>query len=61
MTGVAEGGIVLVASLFMGWIGVDALAAHGVMVQCIVIIIVPTGLMQAASVRVGRAAGALDH
>jgi MATE family multidrug resistance protein len=62
MTSVVEGGIVLVASLFMGWISVDALAAHGVTVQCIVFIfIVPTGLMQAASVRVGRAVGARDH
>jgi MATE family multidrug resistance protein len=62
MTEMAEGGMVLVASLFMGWISVDALAAHGVTVQCIVVIfIVPIGLMQAASVRVGRAAGAGDY
>ena len=62
MTEMAEGGVVLVASVLMGLISVDALAAHGVTVQCIIIvIIVPVGLMQAASVRVGRAAGASDY
>jgi MATE family multidrug resistance protein len=62
MTEMAEGGVVLVAYVLMGLISVDALAAHGVTVQCIIIvIIVPVGLMQAASVRVGRAAGASDY
>lgn len=53
---------VLGGSLLMGLISVDALAAYGVTVQCIeILVIVPIGLMQAASVRVGRAAGAGDH
>lgn len=62
MTEMAEGGTVLVASLLMGLISIDALAAHGAIVQCIVVvIIVPIGLMQAASVRVGRAVGAGNY
>ena len=61
LTEMAEVATVLVASLLMGLISIDALAAHGVTVQCIVIlIIIPVGLMQAASVRVGRAVGAGD-
>jgi MATE family multidrug resistance protein len=52
-------GSILVGSFLMGLIGIDALAAYGVTVQCVeVLLIVPIGLMQAASVRVGHAAGA---
>jgi multidrug resistance protein, MATE family len=57
----AKLGTLLAGSLLMGLLGIDALAAHGVTIQCIeVLLIIPIGLMQAASVRVGLAAGAGD-
>jgi multidrug resistance protein, MATE family len=62
LTDMAQFGTFLVASLFMGLISIDALAAHGVTIQCIEIaLVVPIGLMQAASVRVGYTVGAGDH
>ncbi|MBT5434504.1 MAG: MATE family efflux transporter [Alphaproteobacteria bacterium] len=52
-------GSILVGYFLMGLVGIDAPAAFGVTVQCVeVLLIAPIGLMQAASVRVGLAAGA---
>ncbi|WP_343559202.1 MATE family efflux transporter [Kiloniella sp. b19] len=45
-------------SIMMGWLGTDTLAAHSVALQCIAVaFMVPLGLSQAATVRVGLAAG----
>lgn len=57
----AEVGLFVVASVLMGWLGVVALAAHGIAVQLASIaFMVPMGLSQAATVRVGRAFGRGD-
>lgn len=46
-------------SIMMGWVGVDALAAHQVAITCAgTAFMIPLGLAQAASVRVGQARGA---
>jgi MATE family multidrug resistance protein len=53
----AEVGMFLASALLMGLIGTAALAAHAVAYQCAVIAyMVPYGIGQAATVRVGRAA-----
>jgi MATE family multidrug resistance protein len=55
----SEVGIFSVASLMMGWLGTDQLAAHAVALQCAALaFMVPLGLSQATTVRVGRAFGA---
>jgi multidrug resistance protein, MATE family len=55
----AEGGLFLAATLLIGGIGTAELAGHAVAVQCASIAyMVPYGLSQAATVRVGLAAGA---
>jgi MATE family, multidrug efflux pump len=55
----AEVGMFLASTLLMGLIGTAALAAHAIANQCAAIAyMVPYGLAQAATVRVGRAAGA---
>jgi MATE family multidrug resistance protein len=55
----AEVGMFLAASLLMGLIGTAALAAHAIANQCALIVyMVPYGIGQAATVRVGRAVGA---
>jgi MATE family multidrug resistance protein len=55
----AEIGMFLAASLLMGLIGTAALAAHAIANQCALIVyMVPYGIAQAATVRVGRAVGA---
>ena len=47
-----------IATLMMGWLGKDALAAHTVAMQCAAFaFMVPLGLSQATSVRVGLAYG----
>lgn len=57
----AEVGMFLTCSLMVGWIGVIELAAHSVALQLASIaFMVPLGLAQAASVRVGNAAGRGD-
>jgi multidrug resistance protein, MATE family len=46
----------------MGWIGTAELAAHGIALQCASLaFMIPLGLAQAATVRVGVAAGANDR
>ena len=61
VTELAEMGMFLALSLLMGLIGTSALAAHAVAGQSgMVAFMVPLGLAQAATVRVGRAVGAGD-
>jgi MATE family multidrug resistance protein len=58
----AEVGMFLASTLLMGLIGTAALAAHAIANQCAVIAyMVPYGIAQAATVRVGRAVGAGKH
>ena len=55
----SEIGMFLAATLLMGLIGTAELAAHAIANQCAVIVyMVPYGIAQAATVRVGRAVGA---
>jgi MATE family multidrug resistance protein len=62
LTILAEVSLFTVASLLMGWIGTVELAAHGIALQwASVAFMIPLGLAQAATVRVGVAAGAGDH
>ncbi|MFZ9920408.1 MAG: MATE family efflux transporter [Terrimicrobiaceae bacterium] len=49
-------------SLMMGWLGVNALAAHQIAITCAATtFMVPLGIGQAVSVRVGQARGAGRH
>jgi multidrug resistance protein, MATE family len=58
---VAEGGVFSVAMLLMGLLGATEIAAHQIALQCAAIaFMVPLGMSQAATVRVGLAAGAGD-
>jgi MATE family multidrug resistance protein len=55
-------GVFALAAYFMGWIGAVAVAAHAVALQiAAVTFMVPLGLGQAATVRVGLAAGRRDE
>jgi MATE family multidrug resistance protein len=57
-----EMGVFALAAYFMGWIGAVAVAAHAVALQiAAVTFMVPLGLGQAATVRVGLAAGRRDE
>jgi MATE family multidrug resistance protein len=59
LTLMAEVGMFAVAVILMGWHGTDALAAHAVALQCASFsFMVPLGLAQASTVRVGLAFGA---
>lgn len=54
----SEVGLFSVSSVMMGWLGTTALAAHAIALQCASItFMVPLGLSQAATVRVGLAYG----
>ncbi len=56
-----EYGLFAVAAIMMGWIGTTALAAHQIALQfASIIFMVPFGIAQAATVRVGQAAGRRD-
>ncbi|MEO7277294.1 MAG: MATE family efflux transporter [Sphingomicrobium sp.] len=56
-----EIGVFALAAYFMGWLGAQALAAHAVALQLAAItFMVPLGLGQAATVRVGLAVGRGD-
>ncbi|MDJ0944981.1 MAG: MATE family efflux transporter [Kiloniellales bacterium] len=60
-TVLAEIGLFLGSSLLLGWLGEAQLAGHAVAIQCAAIAyMVPYGLGQAATVRVGLTAGAGD-
>jgi MATE family multidrug resistance protein len=57
-----EMGVFALAAYFMGWIGAPAVAAHAVALQiAAVTFMVPLGLGQAATVRVGLALGRRDE
>jgi multidrug resistance protein, MATE family len=57
-----EMGVFALAALFMGWIGAPAVAAHAVALQLAALtFMVPLGLGQAATVRVGLALGRRDE
>ena len=57
-----EMGVFALAAYFMGWIGAPAVAAHAVALQCAALtFMVPLGLGQAATVRVGLALGRKDE
>jgi len=59
VTEMAEGGMFAASALLMGLVGTEALAAHAITVQCAALaFMVPLGIGQAATVRVGRAVGA---
>lgn len=61
LTNLAESGLFSAASLMMGWIGAQTLAAHGVALQLASItFMVHLGLSQAATVRAGYAMGRRD-
>ncbi len=61
ITLVMEVGLFAGAGFVMGWIGTAELAAHQIALQCAsVTFMVPLGLAQAATVRVGLAAGGGD-
>ncbi|MDP1668493.1 MATE family efflux transporter [Phaeovulum sp.] len=61
LTGLAEGGLFQASALMMGWLGVAALAAHGIALELAALtFMVHLGLSNAATVRVGRADGARD-
>jgi len=58
----AEVGLFHAASIMMGWIGTIALAAHGVALQiAAVTFMIPLGLANAATVRIGNAHGRHDN
>jgi MATE family multidrug resistance protein len=59
---VMEIGLFAGAGFLMGWIGTSELAAHQIALQCAAVtFMVPLGFGQAATVRVGLAAGRQDH
>lgn len=61
ITILAEVGIFVLSSIMMGWLGVVPLAAHGIAMQLASIaFMVPLGMSQAATVRIGRAFGRGD-
>lgn len=61
LTGLAEGGLFQASALMMGWLGAEALAAHGIALELAALtFMVHLGLSNAATVRVGRADGARD-
>lgn len=61
MTGLFESGLFEAAALMMGWIGTQALAAHGIALQLAAITFMGhLGISNAATVRAGRAAGSGD-
>lgn len=58
----AEVGVFTASQVMQGWLGTDQLAAHAIALQLAAIaFMVPLGLAQAATVRVGIAYGAGDH
>jgi len=61
MTITAEIGMFSVAVIMMGWLGTNEVAAHAIALQCTAIaFMLPLGLSQATTVRVGLNAGAQD-
>ncbi len=61
LTSIAEAGFFGFAVILMGWIGTEAVAAHAIAAQYASIsFMVPLGLSQATTIRVGHAKGARD-
>ncbi|WP_296761674.1 MATE family efflux transporter [Sediminimonas sp.] len=61
ITNLAEMGLFAASSVMMGWLGAQALAAHGIALQVAsVTFMVHLGLSNAATVRAGRALGRRD-
>lgn len=61
LTLLAETGLFAASSIMMGWLGTIPLAAHGIALQITsVSFMVPLGLSQAVTVRVGKAWGRAD-
>ncbi|AJE48264.1 MATE family efflux transporter [Celeribacter indicus] len=61
-TALAEVGLFNAAAVMMGWIGTASLAAHGIALQITALtFMVQIGLSQAATIRVGNAAGRGDR
>ncbi|MCY4207508.1 MAG: MATE family efflux transporter [Roseovarius sp.] len=61
LTNLAESGLFSATALMMGWVGTLSLAAHGIATQLAAMtFVVHLGLSQAATVRVGQAAGRND-
>ena len=61
MTIIAEVGLFMMSSLMMGWLGTIALAAHGIALQLASIaFMIPLGLSQVGTARVGQAHGRGD-
>ncbi|MES2119435.1 MAG: MATE family efflux transporter [Pseudomonadota bacterium] len=62
LTMALEMGVFALAAYFMGWLGADTVAAHAIALQIAAItFMVPLGLGQAATVRVGLALGRKDE
>jgi MATE family multidrug resistance protein len=62
LTMALEMGVFALAAYFMGWLGAPAVAAHAIALQCAALtFMVPLGLGQAATVRVGLALGRGDE
>ncbi|SEK66968.1 MATE family efflux transporter [Pacificibacter marinus] len=62
LTSLAEVSLFNVASLMMGWISIEALAAHGIAMQLsAVAFMVQIGLSQAGTIRAGNAFGRKDE
>lgn len=58
VTILAESGLFAAAGLLMGLIGTEQLAAHAIALQCAVVaFMIPLGISQATTIRVGLAAG----
>lgn len=56
-----EMGVFALAAYFMGWLGTEAVAAHAIALQLAALtFMIPLGLGQAATVRIGRALGRGD-
>ncbi|MGH6728538.1 MAG: MATE family efflux transporter [Sphingomicrobium sp.] len=56
-----EMGVFALAAYFMGWLGTEAVAAHAIALQLAALtFMIPLGLGQAATVRIGRALGRRD-
>lgn len=62
ITLLAEAGLFSAATLMMGWLGTDEVAAHAIALQCAsMAFMVPAGIGVAATVRVGLAFGRRDR
>ena len=62
ITMLAESGLFSATAVMMGWVGTNALAAHGIAIQISgFTFMIYLGLANAATVRAGRAVGRSDY